>query len=284
MIIAKITSSYSDLTISQKRIADVILKNATEVLAMTAEQLGNEAGTSAASVIRFCQKLKVVSFTQMKILLSQDIQDKGTNRNEQAYSEILSAESSTDLRNKLLANSIRAMEDTFQQIDGMSIKTINQSIYTAPVIFIFGMGSSWLVAENFFQKWIKTGKNILLNKDPHILLSAFATAPEGSMLLVISNSGETKEILEMTKIAQKYQIKVVAITKFGDNSLSKLADESLLSIKSYEPIERTAATSSLHAQFLIIDMLYLEYLATYKTVFATVKRTREAISNYENEI
>ena len=63
--------------------------------------------------------------------------------------------------------------------------------------------------------------------DYNLLTIAAHKVDKKELFILISLSGETAKILETAKIIQSRQAKIISITSFTNNSLSKLADINL---------------------------------------------------------
>lgn len=152
----------------------------------------------------------------------------------------------------------------------------------APLIYTYGIGSSYLVAENIFQKWSRIGKSIICFNDLHHLISCIASAPKNSLVIGISNSGETSEVISAMKIANNRNLTTIGITQLGPNSLNKISDLTLQTIKSKEAEIRSAATSSLMSQFILVDILFYSYILNdYDRYIDLIKASRLSVLEYK---
>ena len=74
-VINIIFSEYNNFFDAEKKIADYILANKTKVIEMTISELAEKAGTSEATITRFCKKCNMKGFHHLKITLAQEIVD-----------------------------------------------------------------------------------------------------------------------------------------------------------------------------------------------------------------
>lgn len=274
----RVTSMYDDFTRSERKIAKLILEEPDSVMKMTASDLAAASETSPASVIRFCKAIGIPSFPVLKMNLAAE-QDSPVI---ESYSDILPTEKLADVKNKLLGNAYQSMKETMQLIEENTVREAVKLIESAPILYIYGLGSSYLVAENMSQKWNRVGKVCICLADIHLLISSLSSAPKGSLFIGISNSGETVEVLNLVELAQTYNIKTLAITQFGVNQLMKKADLTLQTVRSKEAELRSAATSSLMSQFITVDFLFYAYvLENYDENMTSIRNTRAAVDEYK---
>lgn len=279
-ILGLLKSMLTELPKAEKRIAEEILENPGGIVHMTASELGRQANSSAATVIRLTKRLKIASFTELKVFISREVKSE----KHDGYSDINADESVQAIMSKLHWNSSLAMKDTVSMLEEKSILEAIELIRDATVIYTYGIGASSLVAENITQKWSRIGKTAVHVDDAHVILAALASSPKGAVFIGISNSGETYEVSRLAEIAQKHGHKTIAITRFGSNELTKHADVSLQHVRSNENEIRSAATSSLHAQFLVVDVLFYVYASrNYDEALDRIVDSRSAVEQYNED-
>ena len=279
-ILGRIDSILSSLPKAEKKIATVILNNPESVLNMTATVLGKESNSSAATVIRFCKRIGIPSFTQLKILLSSEV----SKPNSLGYSDITEDESAEDILDKILGNTVQSLQDTISILNTESLTLAIEAIEKASILYVFGVGASFLVAENIAQKFNRIGKTSICYSDPHNFIPALVGNQKNACFIGISNSGETKEVIRLLDVAAESNLTTISMTRFGTNSLSSNATVSLQTVRANEEKLRSAATYSLHAQFLVVDVLFFMYASkNYKSVMQNVKRSRNEIEKYNSK-
>lgn len=274
----RIRSIFDDLTRSERKIAQFIMEKPEEVIKMTASDLAKASETSPASVIRFCKSIEIPSFPELKLELSAEREAPFATE----HSDILPNEKISDVKSKLLGNAYQSMKETVQLADEKTLIQASKKIAEASSIYVFGIGSSYLVAENVAQKWNRIGKICICMPDVHQLIANLTSAPKGALFIGISNSGETAEVLSLNKIAQSRGVQTISVTEFGVNSLSKKANLNLKTARSKEVVLRSAATSSLLSQFMLIDLLFYTYvLEDYEKHMEHILSSRELVDEYK---
>ena len=101
--------------------------------------------------------------------------------------------------------------------------------------------------------------------------------PPGDVVLAISHSGRTKDVLDAVKLAKESGAAVVAISRFGRSPLQRLADVTLHTLSS-ETAYRSEAIASRIAQLAIIDVLFVgAFLRNHPVTSRNLSRSRSAI-------
>lgn len=257
LISHRIEMNLSKLSKVEQQVAQLILDKGHAIAQLSTQEIAKQAQTSPASVVRFCRSMGLKGVPELKMALSAESgQDKMTG-----YYDIRSDEAPDILIRKLKANTIQTLEDTLAMVDVKQLQTIADKMVEAETIFIFGIGASWLVAEDFMQKWLRLGKHVYAVQDTHLMATILTTAPKKAMFFGISYSGETREVIKLRDIAKFNGIQTVSLTGFGSNTLNREVDHVLQTSHAPEALLRSAATSSRTAQMFIVDSLFYVYAA-----------------------
>lgn len=176
-ILGRIRSVLDELPKSEKKIGEFILLHPEKTIKMTTAQLGEAAQSNSPAVIRLCSRIGVNGFTKLKVDLSAEI----VSEDNLTYADIHSDETIANIKNKLLGNAFKSMEETSSLINEYILGNITEILYKAPVIYVYGIGASHLVAENIAQKWNRIGKVCICPTDAHTLLTMMSAAPKNAV-------------------------------------------------------------------------------------------------------
>jgi DNA-binding MurR/RpiR family transcriptional regulator len=270
----------SKLPQSERKLAAYILKNPREVINSTVQEISTSAETSGAAVIRLCKSLGLNGFQDLKIRIAGDLNKPA----EQGYRDIEPSESLYSIVEKTTSNSIQAIRDTADIVNHSEIKRAIELIIKAGSVHFLGIGASHIVATDAQQKLLRINKYATAFTDMHLAATMIANASHDDVIFAISFSGETKEIINILKLAKEKGVHTIGLTSFGQNSVSSLCDISLYTSYSNEAPFRSAATSSRLAQLYMIDILFLGMAAEqYEETVQSIDRTRAAITFLEKK-
>lgn len=277
-----IQSADEELSDTEKQIAKFILAHPSEVVKMSVQELAKRSGTSPSTVSRFARHLRFSGYSELKLQLSADL--TADDQDASLYEEIKSNESLRAIKSKLLNNAERSIRETVDQIHPESVTAFVNQLQKTKQILLFGVGASYLVVENIAQKWSRLGYACVFSDDLNQILPLVVTTdPKDSVLWLVSNSGESPEAVLAAQVAKDAHIPLITTTKIGINSLSNLGDINLQTSQPMESSIRIAATQSLHAQFMLIDILYYSFVSKhYQTAKRNVTISREAIQRYKD--
>ena len=100
---------------------------------------------------------------------------------------------------------------------------------------------------------------------------------EKDILVLISKTGETKEVIRLAEIAKKKGIQVIAITNMTKNSLSTLSDLHLKILSSRVKTRLQAYASSVELIYVIDSLILLLYKADYAKYRGKVEKYIEVV-------
>ena len=234
--IIRINEARPILTDTEIEIADFILENKSDVINDSTQTLAQKTMTSPAAIIRFSKKIGFSGFSQLKIELAKDL-----SNDSMEFDNLLDPNESMDsLLKKAYQSNIQTIEKTYGLIDSRVIERVVQEIISCRNIYLFGIGGSGTVCEDFQHKLLRIGKTSIYYADTHLQLTVVPNMQKDDLAFFISYSGKTKEIVTAAKWA---------------NDLGKLADM-VITIPIEEKELRIGATSSRLSSLIVIDLLY----------------------------
>ena len=253
-ILSKIENHMDRFTQAEKKIAIYIMDHAEMVPNLTTKDISNNTGSSEASVVRFCKTIGIGSFKAFKLALVRDLTVAEMNIND--FSVMEKKDSPYDLFNKVTYVNKAAIETTVSTLDKRELEKASDVIVKAKKVLFYGVGGSAVSAMDGAYKFTKLGYFSVMNLDFHMMLSLVGHLEEGDVFIAISNSGQTKDVLELSRFAKKKGATILAITKLGKSPLFKEADIKLCT-PDMEQSNRIGSIASRTAQLNIIDSLYI---------------------------
>jgi DNA-binding MurR/RpiR family transcriptional regulator len=262
------------LPASERKIAQYILENPRSILNSTVNDIGTQAKTSGAAVIRLCKSLGLNGFQDLKVRIAGDLVKPA----EQGYRDIEPGESYFSIVQKTTSNSIQSIRDSEEIINYEELERAVQTLLPAQNVHFFGIGASNIIAKDAQQKFLRIQKNATAFTDTHLVATLIANAGKDDVVFAISHSGETAEVVKVMALAKERGVKTISLTKYGQSSVASLADIKLFTSYSGEAPFRSAATSSRLAQLYMMDILFLSMATVqYEHTIQAIDQTREAI-------
>ncbi|HBL8636812.1 TPA: MurR/RpiR family transcriptional regulator [Clostridioides difficile] len=254
--ILKLKQIYEDLTEVDKKIADYILNNTEAISKLSVSELASNSKTSTASIVRFSRKMGYLGFGDLKIEIAKDLMGK---ENEYTYVDENYDCNIDSVINKITNKNIETINQTRLLNEKDIIKEAVEQIIKAKNVYIFGVGGSALVALDLQMKLLRINKQAFTSLDSHTQLMVSSNVDKEDIAIAISYSGESKEVIKSIENAKLKGCKVICITKYSDNHLSKISDLKLV-VPNIEKRLREGAISSRIAMLTLIDIIYISII------------------------
>ncbi|MEA5083058.1 MAG: MurR/RpiR family transcriptional regulator [Lachnospiraceae bacterium] len=258
-LFTEIRVKYNTLSKNQKLVANYILENRNRCVRMTLSELGKECSLSETTIIRFINKLDYTSYQDFRLDMAQDLSRQDVEEREETtkdYQDIKSDDSIEEIKQKVISIASSAIYDINKLVDLDRVTDATKLIEKAKRIMFFGAGGSGVIATDVYHKFLRCGKNVINESNSHIALIHASQLTADDLLILISHEGESKEVLECGKLAQKRGAKVLGITSYMNSDLAKLADLCIFSSTNDSAYYTDAMVSRL-VQLVIMDMLFI---------------------------
>jgi RpiR family carbohydrate utilization transcriptional regulator len=248
-MLARIKAARDTLRKSEQKVADVVIADPEESVQSSIQAIATRASVSEPTVIRFCRALDCVGFQQFKIKLAQDLARRGTF----FYQDVTANDSSKELANKLLDGAIASLVQIRNQINETALDEAIEMYENCKRVELYGSGGSAVVAEDAQLKFFRLGKPAIAYSDPHIQAAAAALLDKDALVIAISHSGRSSDILKTVDIAREAQAKVIAVTA----TRSPLAQRSdvALTVDVNEDSDIFSPVKSRLGQMVVLDVL-----------------------------
>ena len=244
------------VTKSDKILIEYIKNNIEDVFYKPISQIAKESNIGEATITRFSKKMGFSGLQDFKVTLAQEISSLSKNRNI-INSNIEKNEPVIDTAKKLLATNISTLESTVDIINGSEIHKSAQLIINAKRIYFIGIGYSGIIAQDSNYKFMRIGLNCLSFDSSHTMIMMASIMQKGDLVIAISHSGETEEIIKTVEMAKQNEVDIISITKKKESSLKSTSDINLEYI-SEETLLETGSISSKLAQIFLIDLIYTQ--------------------------
>ncbi|MGM0904033.1 MAG: MurR/RpiR family transcriptional regulator [Bacillota bacterium] len=248
-----IACSMEKFTSSEAELANYIIAHPEEISQLSISQIAKKNHLSPATITRFCQKLSFSGFNEFKHELKRYIDLKNRPTKTSDIKEI-------DYFSKLYQNHLEIIEGTFRNITYPVLQEAVSLLNAAKKVHVYGIGNSGIAAQEFKWKFFRIGVNVESITDPHQAVMDAALASEDSLIIGISVSGQTKEVIDAVKIAKQQGATILAITSEKTSELAQLADL-IMNVMSKTNMHMGQNISPTLPLFLFFDLIYTELVA-----------------------
>ena len=255
-ILKSLSAQLDSLTAADRQIAQFIIDNPNEMLAMSSAALAEATGRSQSSVVKFSQKLGYGGYQQLKLAVNKAKALEWQAPGGVIHGTIDASDSYMTILQKLIGSKLLSMRETLAANNEHTIDRALDALVNARKVQLAGVGASSLVAKDFSYKLLKLGRTALIDSDSHIQISNASALNEADVLLALSHSGRSLEPLRIAEVAKKRGATVISMTGLHPNPLLDLADIHLFTVADEERV-RSSAITSRDAQLMLMDMLFI---------------------------
>lgn len=255
---------------AERMVVRFVLEHPAEASACNARQLAAASFSSPSTVIRLCKKMNFSGYREFQKALLMEL---AVRKENEIQGDIQKEDSLEHIITKVTYKNIVSLEKTRKLLDEEILEQCVTLLETCESIALFGMGSSYLVARDACMKFLRINKPCYLGEDWHLQLLHAKNLTKNDAAVIISYSGLTEEMITCAKTAKERGASIIAITRFADSRLSRLADYNLY-VSASEFLIRSGAMSSRISQLNVVDILYTAYLNRhYEETALQVKKT-----------
>jgi RpiR family carbohydrate utilization transcriptional regulator len=265
-IILKMQALVKNMSKAEQKVISYILSRPEQVIHLSVTGLAENSGVSDATVVRTCRKIGMSGYQDLKVTLAQSL----ISPLKSIHEEINAGDSPTVVVQKVFESTIHTLNYTQDVVDVRTIEQAAKLLQDATRVIIFGVGNSHSVVIDMQHKLMRLGINATGFTDSHMQVIAAAVVTPDTIVVGISNSGSSIDVVEAVKTCKIKGCKIISLTSFGRSPLSKISDVNLVTA-SRETEYRVIALSSRVAQMVIIDCIY--------TLIALDKKD-EALANF----
>ncbi len=255
--LGRVRTELPTLPNALQRVAEQILDEPDGTARGTIVDLAQRAGTSTATVTRFCRVFGYRGYSELRVAVAA-----ATGRAAQARwdtdidREIGPTDDLAHLRGVVASADTRAIQDTAEQVDLAAVDRVAGAVAGAARVELFGLGSSGTAAREMAFRLERIRIPCWFRADPHTALTNAALLDAGDVAIGISHSGRTREVIETLTEASAHGALTVAVTSFPRSPVTRTADV-VLTTAAPESTFRLAALSALHSQLLVLDLVYV---------------------------
>ncbi len=216
LLLAK--SHYGKMGKSEKKIADWLFSHSGEAFSCSITELAEKCDSSEATVVRFSKRLGFNGYQDLKIALAQELEKK-------VITPYITAEDSCfEMLEKLCNDIYLSLERTKNNISSEDMTKASEVIANARKVILIGLGSSSAVALEAANKFLRAGCNAYSYSDTHMQAIAVSQLGADDVVIGISQSGSSKDIVECLKLAKSRGATTICVTAKERSPIIKQSD------------------------------------------------------------
>jgi len=252
-MLERIKASLPSLAPAEQRVGRLCLADPRVFAKLPVSELADRAHVSKPTVVRFCRSVGYDGLSDFKLKLAGTV-----NEGVPFIHRSVDADDKTgDVMVKVIDNTVAAFLKYRNEASNLAIERAVNAIVEAykagRQIQFFGVGNSGIVAQDGQHKFFRLGVQSVAYSDGHMQVMSASILQPGDCVVVISNSGRTRDLMDACDIARKNGATTIVITASGSPLAS--AGSIHLSADHPEGFDKYSPMVSRLLHLMILDIL-----------------------------
>ena len=256
-MLERVKASLPALPPAEQRVARLLLADPRAFATLPVAELSERAHVSKPTVVRFCRSVGYDGLADFKRKLAGSV-NEGVPFVHRAVDE---DDKTADIIVKVIDNAVSALlkyrNDAASHAFERAITALAEAGKSGKRIEFYGVGNSGIVAADAQHKFFRLGVHAAAIVDSHVQVMSATMLEPGDCVVIISNSGRSRDLLDAADIARRKGATLIVITASG-SPLAKLAQSQhqiLLAADHPEDYDRYSPMVSRLLHLTILDIL-----------------------------
>jgi DNA-binding MurR/RpiR family transcriptional regulator len=249
---ARMRAALPSFSESEAEVARWILRDPRRLLRLSMSEVADACKVSDTTVLRCARRAGFQGYTDLKLAIAQDT----ITETEIIQGEVGPQDDAATVIRTVFATSAQALSDTQALLDSDALDTVVAALDSARAVSIAGVGTSSLVAQTLYQRLARLGIRADAPTDVQLQFMHSSALSRGDVLVAISRTGVTKDIVT---IAQQVSRKGGTVVCLTGNARSPLALESDIVLVATSHGYRSEPMAWLVAMLTLVDAVLVRY-------------------------
>ena len=254
-ILDTIGALQNSLTKTEKKIANAILSQPDLLNQCSLSEVASQLDVGEATFIRFCRTLGFKGYTDFKLDLAIELATQEKESSALLDTDVAETDTSKEIATKLQVTLHNVITETINLLNFNELEKVVDVLRRAKRIFLFGVGSSGLTAEDAKHKLMRIGLQTDAVTNNHFMYMQASLLKQGDVVIGISHSGSSEETTKALRIAKENQAVTVALTHNLRSPITDVADYVLINGNRQGHMQGDSIGTKM-AQLFVLDLIY----------------------------
>lgn len=271
-VLEVIKENYNCIFSAEKKVADFVLKNPQKTVDSNVSELAKQSGVSDATVVRMCHHIGYTGYYEFRITLAKDLgrQQYETVNRVQTHDEV-------EKQFREYAENIIAIG---RRIDADAMWNCVNLLKSCKQAHLLSVGNTCPLTQYMGFRLGRLGIKSTYNVAAEYFLNNVNLADSDDILVAISQSGTSKQVIQGLELGKEKGLKAIAITAYANSPVANLADYVLLSAGKEGPFNYYKGFTHLN-ETAVIDAL-LDFVTNAELIKKKqADRTEIILSEYK---
>jgi len=260
-LLGNLKSNQRFMSKTEQKIANEILAQPKQVILFSLQEFAEKTGVSQGSIINFSRKFAGGGFPELKLQISACI----ATATEKTPDNRRDAEPLKAVLSETIESCLVAFSNTEHSNNEETMQQVVQKIINAKKVEIYGVYRSAAVATDFCYQLLELGIPASFVGDILTCAMSASMLDDESVVIAISSSGKTKDIIDAVNNAKENNVPIISITSHESTPLAKISDYVLLASLSGNK-QVNSAVEIRSSQLLLTDAICTYIRNSIKTI------------------
>ena len=252
-MLERIKASLPSLAPAEQRVGKLVLADPRAFANLPVTELADRSHVSKPTVVRFCRSMGYDGLSDFKLKLAGSVSEGVPF----IHRSVDADDKTGDIMVKVIDNTVAAFlkyrNDASTAAIEKAVTALVNAYKNGQRVEFFGVGNSGVVAQDAQHKFFRLGMHAIAYSDGHMQVMSASLLKPGDCVVVISNSGRTRDLMDACDIARKHGATTIVITASG----SPLAAAGHIHLAADHPegFDRYSPMVSRLLHLMIIDIL-----------------------------
>lgn len=238
------------LSKAEQKVAELVLQDPKFVMFASITDVAERAQVGETTVIRVSRKLGYRGYQEFKLAIAQH----SASPQETVQGPIETSDTLDTALKKIAQYNTQTLQDTANMLSTERVKEAAALVLQSRNVYIVGVGSSGITALDLQYRLLRIGIHAHCEADAHKAAMLCALATPQDVVIGISASGSTKDVIDALMIAHKESVPIVCLTNHARSPITQLAHVALLTAAREAPLQGGVAGTKI-AQMHVLDAL-----------------------------
>lgn len=250
-LIPYIRMQREGMTHTEQKVVDWLLDSAKFNRQTSLSLVATSLGVSEALVVKVAKLLGFTGFRDLRRQISVSFE-----QNQVDSIELSPRDSVQDVIDKVFNISLQTISEGRTILNSAVIEAAAQCFCSAQNRDLYAAGGSNSICDDIAHKFLRIGIRCNSYRDMHLMMMSSSLLSAKDVVLVVSHSGKTKDLLNVVKVAKKNGAKIICITHSNISPIAQLADFVICTPAPNTPLLGKNASARI-LQLILVDIFFM---------------------------
>jgi len=257
MTIENMIKYCEGMTPSEHQFASYLLTHKEEISTSTLQELINKTYISKSAIFRFCKKIGLDGFNELKVKIAKDLADeKNLSTTIDVNFPFDARDSQRMIAQKLLLLYESAITDTHNFINTQMLNRVISLLHNARIIDIYTHAHNINIAENFQDKMRSIGRMVNCSESFYEQRCMATISSKEHVALILSYSGKATFLPQIVETLYKKNVPIILIGRAGNQTFDNYIKYRLYISDKEHLRDRISQFSSHIAMQYMLDVIF----------------------------